>query len=636
MHNTAGPEGALHLADLGYRVFPAHAVTQADGRVTKPPMPGVLWRREATTDPVTIRRWWERWPDALVAIACGESGVVAIDVDPRHGGTWSEPSGVGYATLSGGHHWLYAERGVVGCDNTGRVAPGVDVRGLGGYVLCWQPTEVTVGPRDLPPVPERVVDAMRGAQQAVATPDPFAGGTREFTPPQATEYVRREALDPLRSAKEGYRNSTLNAAAVVCGHFAGAFWPARKLAEGLAEVARAIGLDEREIGPTIRSGMRKGMEDPYQLREDPEVAAREPDAVEALRAEILDSEGLDSIGELESLVDGWLFRDTVARVVGAPGHMKSFLVFDMGAFVSIGKPWHGCDVSQGTVLYVAAEGARGFRKRVRAWEKHYGTRLTDFYTLPRPVQSSGPEWETLIKVVAEMRPALIVLDTQARVTVGMEENSNTEMGMFQARADELRIASGACVLIVHHTPKDGSRSGRGGSAILGALETELFVEKKGVSPNYKVTLSNDKQKDEAEHEDMTFDAHIVDLGQDGRGRPSSSVVLLPEVQGPRTVAYDTDFIDGLVMNQSDVMRVVVDLFRSVGGTKAEIKRVTQERRRSAGRKEMASSSFERAWSSLVEKELLQRVEKTQRWTYPGDSIMPTEATTNSDDGEGGE
>src|SRR5207247_1037904 len=42
---------------------------------------------DATTDPAVIIRWWGRWPNANVGVATGAaSGVIVLDVDPRHGG----------------------------------------------------------------------------------------------------------------------------------------------------------------------------------------------------------------------------------------------------------------------------------------------------------------------------------------------------------------------------------------------------------------------------------------------------------------------------------------------------------------------------------------------------------------------
>src|SRR5438128_224552 len=45
------------------------------------------WRNEASIDPAIIRKWWAAWPDANVGIVTGApSGLVALDVDPRHDG----------------------------------------------------------------------------------------------------------------------------------------------------------------------------------------------------------------------------------------------------------------------------------------------------------------------------------------------------------------------------------------------------------------------------------------------------------------------------------------------------------------------------------------------------------------------
>jgi len=48
-------------------------------------------RNSATTDPVIIRRWWTKNPDANIGIATGpESRLVLVDNDPRHGGNNSK------------------------------------------------------------------------------------------------------------------------------------------------------------------------------------------------------------------------------------------------------------------------------------------------------------------------------------------------------------------------------------------------------------------------------------------------------------------------------------------------------------------------------------------------------------------
>src|SRR5690606_16591863 len=40
--------------------------------------------RDASTDPEQISAWWQRWPDALVAVPTGrQSGILVVDIDPE-------------------------------------------------------------------------------------------------------------------------------------------------------------------------------------------------------------------------------------------------------------------------------------------------------------------------------------------------------------------------------------------------------------------------------------------------------------------------------------------------------------------------------------------------------------------------
>jgi hypothetical protein len=207
--------------------------------------------------------------------------------------------------------------------------------------------------------------------------------------------------------------------------------------------------------------------------------------------------------------------------------MKSFVTIDLAGHVGAGMKWHGHYVRQGTVVYLVAEGARGIRKRVRAWEKHYGLKMDNVLFLPRPVQAMGPEWDTLIEAMRRLQPQMIVIDTQARVSVGVEENSNTEVGVVIERIEELRRATEACVLVIHHTGHVGEH-GRGASSAKGALQSELHVSKKGDNAkNIVVTVKVGKQKDDEESGDIQFGLKVITLDGEAKpdGRPVTSVVL---------------------------------------------------------------------------------------------------------------
>ncbi len=203
-----------------------------------------------------------------------------------------------------------------------------------------------------------------------------------------------------------------------------------------------------------------------------------PTFLEKLRAAIVDTHGLDTIPDPEPLIgEDIMFRDSLVWMVGKPGHYKSFVALDIAGSVGTGEPWQGHPVAQGTVLYLVAEGVRGTKRRVRAWEKAMGRPMENVKFLPMPVQSKVPEqWSALITLARELRPVLIVLDTQARVTVGVEENSNTEMGEFVHQAERLQHSCGATVIIVHHIGRNGD-TGRGATTLDGAMGTIVKVTK---------------------------------------------------------------------------------------------------------------------------------------------------------------
>lgn len=226
---------------------------------------------------------------------------------------------------------------------------------------------------------------------------------------------------------------------------------------------------------------------------------QEPTRLDELRAALIDSDGLDHLPAPEPLIDGWLYRDSLAWLHGKPGHCKSLLALDWACCIAAGLPWMGRPVSGGPVLYVIAEGATGLRARVRAWEDRAACK-TAVRFLPLAVQLFKPgEAAAAAELAAELRCALVVLDTQARLTVGADENSSQDMGRLVACADMIRAASGACVLSVHHEARGGDNM-RGSTALEGAATSILRVVRDGS----RVELSNPKQKDTAEADPLTL------------------------------------------------------------------------------------------------------------------------------------
>lgn len=249
-----------------------------------------------------------------------------------------------------------------------------------------------------------------------------------------------------------------------------------------------------------------------------------PTPLDQMRAALLDTNGLDDIPEPDPLVAGLLYGNGEAWVVGKAGHGKSFVALDIAGCVGTGESWQGHDVTQGKVIYVVAEGATGMRRRVRAWEQSYGRPMTGVQWLPLAVQVRDPGWFTLIELAQEVRPSLIVLDTQARITVGIEENSAADMGQFVHRLEQLRGATQACIAVVHHQGRNGDHM-RGSTALDGAADTVIAVSK----DDDVITVKNTKQKNTEEHEDIELtlspigDSAVLKLasGRAGGDRPAA-------------------------------------------------------------------------------------------------------------------
>lgn len=89
------------------------------------------------------------------------------------------------------------------------------------------------------------------------------------------------------------------------------------------------------------------------------------------------------------LIKGVLPQADLVVLYGASGSGKSFVALDMAAALARGVPWRGRKVRQTNVVYVAAEGAGGFRKRMQAYGIHNEVELSTLGA-PLGVLASAP------------------------------------------------------------------------------------------------------------------------------------------------------------------------------------------------------------------------------------------------------
>lgn len=654
--NTIALDVARILADSGVPLFLAPPCQHggAHGDWDLPPS----WQ---TTDVRAAGAVLDAWRPGMALCAVMGHTLDVLDVDPRNGGAdgmgeleaagaWPDHLAV-TQTPSGGEHYFIASLG----RRKGKAARGVDYQGgapdgQGRGFVFLPPTvrtsrvdgqarryEWVIPPGNVDlreerrhgaPGPRAVLAARLDARDApVAAPagggDPFVSPGPVGVPASLAEVNAHiaELAAELAAAPDGTGNDTAARLAWEVGQYVGAGQVDahdardRLWAEVDATWSWRRPTDRNTLYNTITSQIRAGSQHPRAWMSSERVATPveedaapvgTPNLVDQLLSRMLDRDALDTIVPPDYLVDGLLDLDSESWIIGAPGSYKSFVALDIAAHVALGLEWRGRRVNRHDVVYVAAEGQKGIPGRVRAWEAVYGHRIKGMRWLPEPVQVMGETtardgqpglaWRVLVEACRRLAPGLIVLDTQARITVGMEENSNTSMGVLIEAVRALKVATGACVLVVHHTGRNG-RDARGASALDGAQDTEIRIDRD--EDPLTATIALDKQKDGDESLSWEISMRVVDAGC---GRTSLALEPLDPFS-PARAAPEPDWIRNATPNQAEVYRAMRAHGDHYGATRAQVQRWVNERRRADGvLAPLIATSLDTAVRELVARE----------------------------------
>ena len=458
-------EQAIAYADRGWSVFPVR-----DKR------PLIAWKDGSSSEREDIDSM--PWDGATgVGVDCGKSGLVVIDVDDVNaipvlaeslGWDPTDDETAIARTGRGGYHIYYQAGEKAVRNSASKVVPGIDVRGDGGYVVLppsvhetgrkyeWSTPHTT-----LRPIPEKMVELFNYREEPTpAAPAPAVSHEKWGLAALAAEAHEVEASQP------GRRNDQLNTSAfrifgiVKGGHLDEAIARLRLHNAGLH-----VGLSADEIKGTLDSAWNAA--EPRHPEQDLQPVALRRHSDETRR-----TYRTLSVEELESLPPPkWLLPDILPEgqtwLYGEPGSGKTFLALDWAATVA----------SSGlNVVYFVGEGVTGFARRVYAWRKAHNKNLSTFYAVPQaPHLLDREAVATLKQTVSELSPALVVVDTFARASVGGDENSARDVGMAIDALDMLWREHQASSLVIHHSNKYGG-SERGSSAIRGAADATWEVQ----------------------------------------------------------------------------------------------------------------------------------------------------------------
>lgn len=264
--------------------------------------------------------------------------------------------------------------------------------------------------------------------------------------------------------------------------------------------------------------------------------------------------------ESEWLIKNVLPDEDVIVAYGESGAGKSFIALDMGCAIALGATWRGHKTRQGAVVYIAAEGAGGFRKRLLAYGLHHGINLADlplWVIADTPNMLKRPDVDAVIKSVRACGPvSLVILDTLAQSIPGGNENSGESMGLAIAHCRGVRKSTGATVMLIHHAGKDSTKGARGWSGLRAAADAELEVTRDGANRTLKIT----KQKDGEDGKAFGFTLLTVPIGTDEDEDAISSCVVAHGAVVPRSSGREVKGV-----HARRLLRLASDLQQIGGG-----------------------------------------------------------------------
>lgn len=488
---TYALDAALGYVKDGYSIIPI----SGRGTMKKPLVRWEEWQiRKA--DETQVRSWWKLFPDAGVGIVTGKlSGLVVMDVDPKHGGTDEGFPATDMVVSTGGggqhHYYKYIEgaRNRTG-DN------GVDVRAEGGYVVAppskhqsggtyeWDlddnPGDITVDETVALSPSKSEREKMNGYANSVDGSPLFAHQQRETW---LTDH-----------APEGTRNDAVTRHA---GFYSGK-GIAAELVLDICLNKNAMSpnpLDPREVERTVKSICGREA----RKRED----ALKQDIKSGVVEAPVDDEDIELIGfddyalkhggkEVQWLIPGFLTDNTIGFIYGPPQSYKSWIELDMAVSIAQGTPFLGIvkPARTGPVVIFQQEdghpttceriatiwaGRTGLKKpRLEdgklIWYAHKeASNILMYETRDFRLDAPGA-MAKLDRMLTKVKPAAVFMDPFYSL-VSLENNMEAAAPLM-IQLKKLRDKHSCTFMLIHHTSKSSrgssNRDGLHGSQFLSA------------------------------------------------------------------------------------------------------------------------------------------------------------------------
>jgi len=547
---------ALDYAKRGIPVFPCGKNKQPIGTAA----PNGVY--DATTDVKKIEHWWSRHPEANIGADVTGAGMMVLDFDPGSNLEATKKAlklpdtKLVQRTPRGGVHLFFAvsEDDRV-ANSVKKVAEGVDVRGLGGYVLLapsrtedgvysWQSQgKPAFRNKELIEAANQAREKHEDRDNWIIEPD------LDENVAAAIKWLKRDAKiaiegqggDAMAYATAAHMKSfglsPEKAFEVLWDHWnprCDPPWGEDEIEHFETKVHNAYSYNTSPPG-NITKAYREAL-----LREKFKPTVREDLAsgkeVNAGRFRFVDREGMKHIRPPSWIIPGFVPRGGYVVLFGASGTFKSFVALDAALSVATGGgfPWRGpwgTVEERGPVLYVLGEGRSGFTKRVRAWEKtHYAGKQVSDFIVADPVPLVTESLDAFIEGALTLYPdgyRMVVVDTVAKAMMGVNENAQEHASKFTALVERLLAELCDSVLAIQHSGFGTQDRAKGSQEFYGAPDAIFGVQREG--KEFAVTISNPKQKDAPEWEKpLRVELEHVEI----EGEKEGSLVVVEPAEKP--------------------------------------------------------------------------------------------------------
>jgi hypothetical protein len=269
---------------------------------------------------------------------------------------------------------------------------------------------------------------------------------------------------------------------------------------------------------------------PQRLLESPETSQEE-----AAKSKFL-VESWDSIKDepVEWLVESIIPKRAFVALFAPPASWKSFIALDLAEAIATGREWMGYKIpKKGAVLFISGEGHGGMGARVKACKiQNNSPDGANLYVIRAQIniRSSQEDFDALTSAINELVAQIdepleiIILDTLMRMSGGnFNENSSEDMGGFISQTGKLQQLYNCALMVIHHSGKH-IKGLRGHSSLLGAVDTELEIQRQDSVINSADTsvignaiLTVSKQKDGADSIVVGIEVVLVEIGTSSLG-----------------------------------------------------------------------------------------------------------------------